>query len=347
MSGPQSHDSSPSPASAPGPWWQTGAARVGAIAAVPLLGLVNDRLGGVALLVALVLLWWRNPWPRAGRIVATVAALALLGAVLPDQPGDTPDRAANAGAAKPPAGPGGSPTAARATPEATMPPLPDFTGDSLDVAFPKARRKGFAVLQHDASDQGREVTGRSLWKVCFQVTGGSPEEPIVDFGVVRREEPCPAAEGKTVPWPKMPDVVGLTWRAAVPKVTAAGVPEEDVRAEAAYLNDRLPEEGQYEDWRVCRQDPASGDPLTDDVYSVRLALSSPAHGCPAPDRGRDAYLPDRDDDGDPDYLDPYPRDRHRTRLFPNGIPDATSGGSGSSGGGDGDGWHLCRHTRWC
>ncbi|XIE81214.1 hypothetical protein AB6O49_31780 [Streptomyces sp. SBR177] len=255
---------------------------MGAIAAVPLLGLVNDRLGGVALLVALVLLWWRNPWPRAGRIVATVAAMALLGAVLPDQPRDTPGRAANAGAAKPPAGPGGSPTPSRATPEATMPALPDFTGDSLDLAFPKSRRKGFTVLQHDASDQGREVTGRSLWKVCFQVTGGSPEEPIVDFGVVRREEPCPAAEGATVPWPKMPDVVGLTWRAAVPKVTAAGVPEEDVRAEAAYLNDRLPEEGEYEDWRVCRQDPASGDPSP--TTSTPCASPSPPPPTAAPPR---------------------------------------------------------------
>ncbi|WMX45213.1 PASTA domain-containing protein [Streptomyces roseicoloratus] len=223
--------------------------------------------------------------------------------------------------------------------------MPDFTGDSLDVAFPKSRRKGFTVLYHDASDRKREVTARSLWKVCFQVTGGSPEEPIVDFGVVRREEPCPEAEGAAVPWRKMPDVVGLTWRAAVPKVTAAGVPERKVHAEAAYLNDTLPREGEYDDWQVCRQDPVSGAPLTDEVYTVTLALSSPDHGCPDPDRGRDAYLPDGDDDGDPDYLDPYPRDRNRTRLYPNGIPHG-SGDSGGSGG-SGDGWRVCRHTRWC
>ncbi|MDF6042099.1 hypothetical protein LRD69_07955 [Streptomyces sp. JH14] len=345
MSGPQSHESSPPPSSAPGPWWQTGAARMGAIAAVPLLGLVSDQLGGVALLVALILLWWRNPWPRSGRVVASVAAMALLGAVLPGQPADTPARAANTDAAKPSTRPSRFPTASRATPEATMPTVPDFTGDSLDVAFPKSLRRGFTVIYHDASDQKREVTARSLWKVCFQVTGGSSEEPIVDFGVVRRGEPCPEAEGKTVPWKKMPDVLGLTWRAAVPKVTAAGVPEDDVHAEAAYLNDTLPREGEYDDWRVCRQDPASGGPLTDEVYVVSLALSSPNHGCPAPDRGRDAYLPDRDDDGDPDYLDPYPRDRNRTRLYPNGIPGGT-GGSGGSGG-SGDGWHICRHTRWC
>ncbi|MEV7676428.1 PASTA domain-containing protein [Streptomyces sp. NPDC088752] len=306
---------------------------------------MNDRLGGVALLIALFLLWRRNPWPRSGRVVASFVAMALFGAVLPEQPADSPAQAANAGAAKPPARPSRFPTASQTTAEATMPAVPDFTGDSLDVAFPKSRRKGFTVIYHDASDQRREVRARSLWKVCFQVTGGSPGEPIVDFGVVRREEPCPEAEGKTVPWRKMPDVMGLTWRAAVPKVTAAGVPESDVHAEAAYLNDTLPREGEYDHWRVCRQDPASGVPLTDEVYLVRLALSSSDHGCPDPDRGGDAYLPDRDDDGDPDYLDPHPHDRNRTRLYPNGIPGGT--GSTGSSGGSGDGWHICRHTRWC
>ncbi|WP_406858760.1 hypothetical protein ABZO31_00250 [Streptomyces sp. HUAS MG47] len=77
-----------------------------------------------------------------------------------------------------------------------------------------------------------------------------------------------------VPWTKMPDVLGLTWRAAVPKVAAAGVPEGDVHAEAAYLNDTLPREGEYDDWRVCRQDPASVDPLTDEVYVVSLGAAA-------------------------------------------------------------------------
>jgi hypothetical protein len=134
-----------------------------------------------------------------------------------------------------------------------MPTLPDFTGDSLDVAC------------HDASDQKREVTGRSLWKVCFQHSGGTPEEPTVDFAVVRRQEPCPRKEGRAVPWPVMPDVVWMTWSTAVAKVVSA-----------------------------------------DDVHLVTLSLASPDNGCPAPDRGRDAYLPDHGTDGDPDHLDPRP-----------------------------------------
>ncbi|MET9428481.1 hypothetical protein [Streptomyces sp. NPDC003036] len=343
MPAPRSHQPLPPAAPVPRRWWQTGVARVGAVAAVPVLALLNDRLGGLALLVALVLLWWRNPWPKAGRLVASVAAVALLGAVLPEQPDKAPVRAADAADAKPVPRPSLMPSTSRTAPEATMPTVPDFTGDSLDVAFPRSRKRGFTVTYHDASAEKREVTARSLWKVCFQKAGGTAEEPTVDFAVVRRKEPCPRTEGKPVPWPVMPEVVWMTWRTAVPKVVGVGVPDSRLRAEAAYRNDVLPAEGEYDDWRVCRQDPTEGEPLTDEVYVVTLSLSSPGNGCPAPDRGRDAYLPDRDDDGDPDYLDPYPGDRNRTKLFPDGRPNG-SGGSGDSGG---DGWSACRHTRWC
>ncbi|MET9378266.1 hypothetical protein ABZX98_29740 [Streptomyces sp. NPDC002992] len=345
MPGPHSHDPPSSPSASPAAqrWWRTGGARLGAVAAVPLLGLLNDRLGGVMLLVALVLLWWRNPWPKAGRVVATVVAMALLGAVVPEQPDRAPAGAAGAADAKPASRPSLFPRPSRSTPAPTMPTVPDFTGDSLDVAFPRSRKRGFTVTYHDASDQKRDVSARSLWKVCFQEAGGTPEDPTVDFAVVRREEPCPQDEGRAVPWPVMPEVVWMTWRTAVPKVVGVGVPEKRLRAEAAYSNDVLPAEGEYDDWRVCRQDPAEGERITDDVYLVTLSLSSPANGCPAPDRGRDAYLPDRDGDGDPDYLDPYPGDRNRTRVFPDGRPS----GSGSSGGSGGDGWSPCRHTRWC
>ncbi|MET9736315.1 hypothetical protein ABZZ79_38555 [Streptomyces sp. NPDC006458] len=77
---------------------------------------------------------------------------------------------------------------------------------------------------------------------------------------------------------------------------------------------------------------------------MTLSLSSPDNGCPEPDRGRDAHLPDRDDDGDPDYLDPYPGDRNRNRLYPDGPP---SGSGGGSSGDDDGGWSVCWHTRWC
>ncbi|MFJ5776876.1 hypothetical protein [Streptomyces sp. NPDC093094] len=345
MSGSPQHEPPASPA--PLPWWRTNAARVGAVVAVPLVGLVNDRLGAVVLLFALVLLWYPSSWPKPVRFVASVAALGLFNAVVPDQPAKDPQPAAGSARTTP------APTASLfalpspSAPEATMPTLPDFTGKSLDLAFPKSVRRGFTVDYHDASDQKRAVTHRSLWKVCFQRTGGTPEEPTVDFAAVDRDEPCPPADGEAVPWPVMPDVVGTAWPAAVAEVVAAGVPEDLLRADTAYRNDTLPVEGEYDDWRVCVQDPAGGDPVTDDVYLVKLFLSSPGNGCPEPDRGSDARLSDRDDDGDPDYLDPYPDQHDRTRLFPDGRPGDSSGSGGSSGGSDGDGWSVCRHTRWC
>lgn len=42
--------------------------------------------------------------------------------------------------------------------------------------------------------------------------------------------------------------------------------------------------------------------MTDDAYRVTLSLASPETGCPAPDPGRDAFVPD--------HLDPYPGDRN-------------------------------------
>ncbi|CAM5739444.1 hypothetical protein [Streptomyces hirsutus] len=62
--------------------------------------------------------------------------------------------------------------------------------------------------------------------------------------------------------------------------------------------------------------------------------------------GDSPRLPDRDDDGDPDYRDPFPGDRERNSAFPNGLPDSSGSSGGSSGGGGGGGWN-CPRTRWC
>lgn len=149
----------------------------------------------------------------------------------------------------------------------------------------------------------------------------------------------------------MPDLVWKTWRAARAEVVALGVRPDRVRARAAYLNDTLPAEGEYDDWRVCAQDPAAGTAVRPDDRA-ELRLTAEKNGCPEGDRGTAAAakLPDGDDDGDPDYRDPFPGDRHRTSAFPDGIPGSGgSGGSGdgSSGGSGGGGWSPCRHTRWC
>ncbi|MFF7685979.1 PASTA domain-containing protein [Streptomyces syringium] len=334
-------------------WWRTNRARVGCVAAVPLLGLVEPRLGGAVLIVALVLLWWGNPWPKAGRIVASVAAMGLLGAVVPDPPKEAVarDTVADAKAADTKRSRGAVP-GTTATPAATHPPAADYRGQSLDVAYGRARKAGFLVTSHDASEKDKFVRGRSLWTVCFQEPDRTATRPALDFGVVPKGAPCPKEDGRPIPWPTMPELVWKTWRTARAEVVALGVPTERVEARKAYRNDTLPEAGEYDDWRVCAHDPAEGEKVTGDTR-VTLYLSSRDNGCPEPDRGTGTTvdLPDRDGDRDPDYRDPFPDDRDRDTRFPNGIPrlgdSGGAGGSSGSSGGSHGGWSVCRHTRWC
>ncbi|GAA4897169.1 PASTA domain-containing protein [Streptomyces coeruleoprunus] len=329
----------PSPPRRDRAWWRTPSGRLVCVAAVPLLGLVDTRLGAVALIVALVVLWRGSPWPKAGKVAATMGTMALLGAVVPD-PREDRDTATAAHRTRPPV------TASSAAPPASPSPRParDYRGERLDVAYGRATKSGFTVVYHDASDERKDITARSLWTVCFQQRSDTGERPTLDFGAVRTGDPCPKRDGGPVPWPTMPELVWKTWPKARAEVVALGVPADRVRAEAAYVNDTLPDEGAYDDWRVCAHDPAAGEKVPADTW-VTLELSSPENGCPDPDRGTgtSTRLPDRDKDGDPDYRDPFPRDRNRTKAFPNGLPDAPDTG-GSGGGG---GWSPCRHTRWC
>ncbi|MBZ6477925.1 PASTA domain-containing protein [Streptomyces griseocarneus] len=362
MPGPHTTPAPSEPPRAPGDmprrrWWRTNRARVGIAAAIPALGLLEPRLGGLALIAALIVVWWDTPWPKAKKVAATVAAAALLGAVLPDPPKEAArDTVADAKAGGTKRSRGVMPNASAApsasgTPEATEPAAPDYRGQSLDVAYGRATKAGFTVTYHDASEKTAFVRGRSLWTVCFQKAGRkNGVRPALDFAVGKKGAPCPKEDGLPVPWPTMPELVWKTWRTARTEVVALGVRSDHVQARAAYRNDTLPDEGEYDDWRVCAHDPAEGAKLPGDTR-VTLYLSTQDNGCPEPDRatGTSVNLPDRDDDGDPDYRDPFPGDRDRNTAFPDGIPHlGDSGGSGgSSGGSHGGGWSVCRHTRWC
>ncbi|MEV7790453.1 hypothetical protein AB0O68_00485 [Streptomyces sp. NPDC087512] len=342
----------PSGPAAPGTrWWLTTPARVGFVLAVPVLGLVSPYLGFAALVVAVVLVWKDSPWTKGVKVAATVSALGLLGAVAPDPPED-PAPATLARADGGGAGTAGITAPASPSPSPSPSPRPrpaaaDYRGMSLDDAREAAEAAGFGVDEHDASDEDKSIMMRLNWTVCFQRTGWtSSGTRTIDFGAVKKGAPCPAADGGAVPWPTMPDLVWKTWRTAHQEVAALGtVPADHVMASTAYVNDQLPDEGEYDDWRVCATDPGEGGDVTVDLW-VTLELTHPDNGCPDPDRedGDRPSLPDRDDDGDPDYHDPFPGDRDRSSAFPNGLP----GGSGDSsdGGGGGGGWN-CPRTRWC
>ncbi|MGK5731005.1 PASTA domain-containing protein [Streptomyces sp. URMC 124] len=298
----------------------------------------------------------RKPWPKRWKIATAVAVVALAGAVLPDSPKDAAqDATADAKTAGTQRSRGTAPgatatPAAAGTPDPMSRPVPDFHGQNLDVAYGKARKAGFLVTSHDASEKNKFIRGRAPWTVCFQQTGRTGTKATLDFAVVPTDAPCPKEDGRPIPWPTMPELVWKTWRTARAEVVALGVPADRVEAHKAYRNDRLPSEGEYDDWRVCAHDPAEGAKVESGTR-VTLYLSSKDTGCPAPDRANGMYadLPDRDSDGDPDYHDPFPGDRSRNTAFPNGVPrtGAPDGPGGSSGGSHGSGRIICRHTRLC
>ncbi|MFE9912466.1 hypothetical protein [Streptomyces clavifer] len=321
---------------------------------MPLFGLINEFLGFLVLVFAIVLIWKGNPWQKSAKVVATIAAMALLGAVVPDPPNDTMKQADGKATTKErTASRLASPTPSTAADNREPTPRPrpkaaNYEGLRLDEARERAEAAGFGVGDHNASDSNKGIWMRSNWTVCFQETGWTwSDTKTIDFGAVQTGAPCPETDGGAIPWPTMPDLVWKTWKSAHKEVVNLEVVEDDhVRADTAYFNDELPDEGKYDDWRVCVSDPAKGGEVTLDSW-VTLELTDPGNGCPKPDRedGDRARLPDRDDDGDPDYRDPFPGDRNRNSTFPNGLPDS-SNDSGSSSGQGGGNWN-CPRTRWC
>jgi hypothetical protein len=318
------------------------------------LGLISPFLGFAVMVVAIVLVWNDTSWSKGVKVAATVAAFALLGSVAPDQPEHQTSGTAAPADRKAAVGAGTvdipAQTAPTSSPSPTSRPRPaakDYRGMSLDDAREAAEAAGFGVDEHDASDEDKSIMMRLNWTVCFQRTGWtSSGTRTIDFGAVKKGAPCPREDGGAIPWPTMPDLVWKTWRTAHKEVAALGtVPADHIMASTAYVNDQLPDEGEYDDWRVCVTDPAKGGDVTVDM-GVTIGLTHPDNGCPDPGRddGDRPSLPDRDDDGDPDYHDPFPGDRRRTSSYPDGLP----GGSGDSsdGSGGGGGWN-CPRTRWC
>ncbi|MGW0942459.1 hypothetical protein ACWD4O_07835 [Streptomyces sp. NPDC002623] len=345
----------PPPADPPRtPWWRTGWARAGFVLAVPVLGFLNAFLGFLMLLLALVLLWRGNIWRKSWKVTATVAAVVLFGAVLPPAPqnktsdtvAETNAKARNAGS------PVSSPAQQQPKPTPAQD-IPNYRGLRLDRAEERAQADGFTAGSHDASDQNKGIWMRSNWTVCFQQVGTtSSGRRTIDFGAVQTGTPCPTRDGGPIPWPRMPNLIGATWKAAQKKLAALDVQSERTYTTTIYGNDTLPEVGEYDEWQVCAHDPAREERIPDST-SVTLWLSAPENDCPAQagENYGSALLPDHDDDSDPDYLDPFPHDRNRNSTFPDGLPDG-SGGSGGSGGSSssssgGGGWGGCRHSRLC
>ncbi|WP_156724539.1 PASTA domain-containing protein [Streptomyces apocyni] len=208
-----------------------------------------------------------------------VAALAALGACA------APDDAKN------PATPGSS-ASAQAAASAAPPRLDDQTGNQLNVAATAAREAGFTPSSHDSSDQSRTPLRPSGWTVCFEERMAK----TVDFGVVKAKEPCPKRDKGPLPWPRLPDLVGLTTDRATDALRDEGIDSATVHVVSPYKDVTVP--AKTGDWEICSTDPQAGADVTSALRVVEAEAVKAGTSCPKTSGG---YL---DPANDPAYTPP-------------------------------------------
>ncbi|MFE5828653.1 hypothetical protein ACFQ67_35075 [Streptomyces sp. NPDC056488] len=224
--------------------------------------------------------WWRRPgFVVMGVLVVFAGGLLLFGdpsgepgaGVGDAKRGDRPEVSASPSSVSTTGAPSASPTP-------TGP--PQLVGKVLKEAQEVADRAGYDVVTHDASERDDGQWDADGWKVCFQVAGGQRGggRPVLDLGVVRVDSPCPAADGEKVSWPSMPGVAGTDLFKAEEMLEAVGV--RKVRPESVYTDVTLPADPST--WRVCFQEPASGQEIENPQYATAyLKLAPPDAACPA------------------------------------------------------------------
>ncbi|MBC3984377.1 hypothetical protein H8N01_17830 [Streptomyces sp. AC536] len=132
-------------------------------------------------------------------------------------------------------------------------------GQALGKAEERARQAGLTFSSHDASEGDRAP--RADWSVCFQ----SQRERSVEFAVVTKAETCPSADGRPIPWLRMPDVSGGPVSSARAELTdfetalTKGV--RLVGARPGVNPHAYPGDGASDSWTVCSQRPAPGTAL--------------------------------------------------------------------------------------
>ncbi|MFD3555841.1 hypothetical protein ACFWWA_27640 [Streptomyces goshikiensis] len=210
-------------------------------------------------------------------LITAVAALTL--AACNPQAADPDDKASAAGASAPSATPtaSGKAPGGKASGKATTATLPQLVGKGLQTAQDEAQAAGFFSLKsHDSLGQERLQALDRNWKVCSQTPGGGAKvdtDTTVDFGAVKLEESCPAADapapqpaGKT-----MPDFTGKGMKAARASLPSnAGITVKDALQNRMVL--------QESNWKVCTQDPKAGAALNGQPLS--FAVVKTQESCP-------------------------------------------------------------------
>lgn len=170
-----------------------------------------------------------------------------------------------------------APAPAGSAPAAKTATLPSFVGKGLQTAQDEAQAAGFAILKsHDALGRDRLQALDRNWKVCSQTPAAGAKvdtSTTVDFGAVKLEESCPAADASP-PKPvgsTMPDFVGQGMKAvrgALP--SNASITVKDALQGRMVL--------QESNWKVCSQDPKPGTALTGQPVAFTVAKAE--ESCP-------------------------------------------------------------------
>ncbi|MFG3198481.1 hypothetical protein ACGFYT_20380 [Streptomyces sp. NPDC048208] len=202
-----------------------------------------------------------------------------------------------------------------ATVTATPAPMGSQVDSTVASATGVAKEHGYRVTAHDASE--KDASPADDWTVCFEKYG----RDSVDFGAVASGAPCPTADGRPIPWPSMPGLVGRTYAAAA---TAVGkVTDGDISVKASYKDEDV--DGDHDDWKVCFQSPGAGTQVVGD-RDVTLWLTE--DGCPSV---KGTY---KDKTNDPDYTPPAAAGSDNSSGS-SGSTGTSSSSGGSSGGGAG------------
>ncbi|MGW3113346.1 hypothetical protein [Streptomyces sp. NPDC001091] len=214
---------------------------------------------------------------------------------------------------------------------ATVTATPALMGSQVDSTVASAtgvaKEHGYRVTAHDASQ--KDASPADDWTVCFEKYG----RDSVDFGAVASGAPCPKADGRPIPWPSMPGLVGRTYAAAA---TAVGkVTDGDISVKASYRDEDV--DGDHDDWKVCFQSPGAGTQVVGD-RDVTLWLTE--DGCPS---AKGTY---KDKTNDPDYTPPAAAGSDDSSGS-TGSTGTSSSSGGSSGGGAGTACEIVSNAGNC
>jgi hypothetical protein len=234
---------------------------------------------------------WFTKWSTRAKVVASVLSLLWFILILTVDP----EEQKPAGDARPAVSAPVSASPSSPSPSSSGAGVPDYTGRTLRVAKSAAYEDGYEAVSHDASDGDAGQWDDDNWLVCFQAVTGASK--TIDFGVVRTGQPCPKRDGDPIPWPEMPDVVGLAFDKASVKVEGLGVKE--VTAEGAYTDVTPPADPGS--WKVCFQDPKAGERVEyPKNATVTLKVTEPGTACPREEFTELHPDPAVTEDSDPD-----------------------------------------------